>query len=144
MAQDSTEPLSIASSPFLHPRTWSWSWGRVLLSNHLYQIHEGPQPVPNAIAIQSFHEQLLERKSMLRDRILQNHQRLSSRIKLTVQIRLFVWGKKLTWIGFGIIVLTYGQNLSSTTAFTRQQARKPSTPANLPNPLSLTPPNGND
>lgn len=42
------------------------------------------------------------------------------------------------------MVLTYGHHLSSTTALTRQQARKPSTPANLPNPLSLTPPNGKD
>jgi hypothetical protein len=32
----------------------------------------GPQPIPNTIAIQSFHEQLLELKAMLRDRILQN------------------------------------------------------------------------
>jgi uncharacterized protein YqcC (DUF446 family) len=71
LAQDSTEPLSIASSsPFLRPPTWSW--GTVLLGNHLYQIHEGPQPIPNTIAIQSFHEQLLELKAMLRDRILQN------------------------------------------------------------------------
>lgn len=38
----------------------------------------------------------------------------------------------------------YGHHLSSTTALTRQQARNPSTPANRPNPLSFTPPNGKD
>ncbi|MQM10439.1 hypothetical protein Taro_043338 [Colocasia esculenta] len=37
-----------------------------------------------------------------------------------------------------------GHHRSSTTDFTRQQARRPSTPANLPNPLSFTPPNGRD
>jgi hypothetical protein len=37
-----------------------------------------------------------------------------------------------------------GHHLSSTTAFTRQHARKPSTPPNRPNPLCFTPPNGRD
>lgn len=51
---------------------------------------------------------------------------------------------ELTWIGFGILVLIRGHHRSSTTDFTRQQARNPSIPANLPNPLSFTPPNGRD
>lgn len=46
--------------------------------------------------------------------------------------------------GGGMMVLTNGHHLSSTTDFTRQQARSPSTPANLPNPLCFTPPNGRD
>jgi len=37
-----------------------------------------------------------------------------------------------------------GHHLSSTTDFTRQHARKPSTPPNRPNPLCFTPPNGRD
>lgn len=60
--------LNPSVSPFLGRRTWSR--GRVLLGGHLYKIHEWPQSVPNAIAIQSLHKQLLELKPMLRDRIL--------------------------------------------------------------------------
>ena len=51
---------------------------------------------------------------------------------------------KMTWIGLGIFVLMKGHHLSSTTDFTRQHALNPSTPANRPNPLSFTPPNGRD
>lgn len=59
-------------------------------------------------------------------------------------LRLKNKGRKTTWIGFGIFVLISGHHLSSTTDFTRQHARNPSIPANLPNPLYFTPPNGRD